>query len=395
MRIGARGARPRTAGIVERARAPWASACWRRPSVPPRHSPVTRLRGPWSRAPPSSRGRPRRRGLWPATAADPAPRRLKRSDVYVSPRALGAGAADARLRLERGRRRLAAQGRPVKLAVVAGPAGARSMLVYARRLAKDVGGGETLVVTAPGRGVAAVGPLSPAETTRLLRAARVGAVTDPVERAIGRERGRRRERSRPTRTRATHGLVLLALAAPRSGLGRGRGLRRRRAARSREAMLERRAAAGSAWTHSSARAAALAGRTDRRSPVPALGARPGPSARCDEILAALPRADDMGPGGRASTSAFARAWPPSTRRLRRWASTNPPTTRSPASARTTPPTGRPSPRPASTARPTRPRSAPPAPTRPPPGRPLRPRLIPIGGRPAPYTEVHPDRPEEP
>ncbi|HSJ72800.1 MAG TPA: hypothetical protein VK904_00665, partial [Miltoncostaeaceae bacterium] len=29
------------------------------------------------------------------------------------------------------------------------------------------------------------------------------------------------------------------------------------------------------------------------------------------------------------------------------------------------------------------------------GRPPRPRLIPIGGRPVPYTEIHADRPDEP
>ena len=176
----------------------------------------------------------------------------------------------------------------MKLAVVAGPAGARSMLVYARRLAKDIGGGETLVVTAPGRGVAAVGPLSPAETTRLLRAARVGAVADPVERAIA---GARAAAPLPSDDDQGHPtLVLLALAGLGAAWAVGVGLRRE-SRRSRDAMLERRAAVRVRLDALSARAAALAGRTDLPSPVPALAGRA--LARCDEILAALPRADDM------------------------------------------------------------------------------------------------------
>ena len=95
----------------------------------------------------------------PAGAADPAADALSARDAYASPRALGPLAPAAEAQLQEAADRLAERGQPVKLAIVAGPAGAPSMRVYARRLADEVAGEEeTLVVTAPGRAVIAVGP---------------------------------------------------------------------------------------------------------------------------------------------------------------------------------------------------------------------------------------------
>ena len=223
-----------------------------------------------------------------AVAADPAREVLAHADVYASPRALGAGTAEARRRLEVAAAELAAQGRPVKLAVVPGPAGTSSMLLYARRLARAAGITDTLVVSAPGRGVAAVGPLSPAETTRRLRAAHVGALADPVDRAIAGARA-----TAPPPADEGHGhptLVLLALAVLGAAWAVSVGMRRE-SRRSRDAVLERRAAVRVRLDALRARAAALAERTDLPGRVPAVARRA--VARCDEILAALPTAVAM------------------------------------------------------------------------------------------------------
>jgi hypothetical protein len=158
------------------------------------------------------------------------------------------------------------------------------MLLYARRLARAAGITETLVVTAPGRGVAAVGPLSPAETTRLLRGARVGAVADPVERVIAGARA-----TAPFPPDEGHGhptLVLFALAALGGAWAVSVGLRRE-SHRSRDAVLERRAAVRVRLDALRARAAALAARADLPGRVPTLAG--SALARCDEILAALQR----------------------------------------------------------------------------------------------------------
>jgi hypothetical protein len=224
----------------------------------------------------------------PAVAADPAREALAHADVYASPRALGAGTADARRRLEQAASELAAEGRPVKLAVVPGPGGASSMRLYARRLARAAGIDDTLVVSAPGRGVAVEGPLSPAETTRLLRAARLGAVADPVERAIAGARA-----TAPFPPDEGHGhptLVLFALAVLGAAGAVGVGLRRE-TRRGRDALLERRGAVRVRLDALRARAAVLAARTDLPGRVPALA--DGALARCDEILASLQRALTM------------------------------------------------------------------------------------------------------
>ena len=224
----------------------------------------------------------------PVAAADPAREALAHADAYASPRALGAGAADARRRLDQAVTELGAQGRPVKLAVVAGPAGAPSMLAYARRLAQAAGITETLVVTAPGRAVAAVGPLGPAETTRLLRAADVGAVADPVERVIAAARA-----AAPFPADEGGGnptLVLLGLAALGGAWAVGVGLHRE-VRRGREAVLERRAAVRVRLDALRARAAVLADRTALPTGVRAPAGRA--LVRCDEILGALQRTIEM------------------------------------------------------------------------------------------------------
>jgi len=94
----------------------------------------------------------------PARAADPAESALAGADVDVSARVLGDAAPAAARELTEVAAELAAARRPVKLAIVAGPVGAPSMRAYARRLARAIGWAGTLVVTAPGRPVAAVGP---------------------------------------------------------------------------------------------------------------------------------------------------------------------------------------------------------------------------------------------
>ena len=117
-----------------------------------------------------------------AAAADPAREALAARDAYVSPRVLGPAAAEEEHELAGVAARMDAAGRPVKLAVVLGPAGAPSLRVYARRLAGDLAFGGTLVVTTPAGAVAAAGPRPAADITRDLRAARVGAAADPVDR---------------------------------------------------------------------------------------------------------------------------------------------------------------------------------------------------------------------
>jgi hypothetical protein len=119
-----------------------------------------------------------------ALGADPALGALRAGDAYASPRVLGESALEARAQLAETAARLRAERRPVKLAVVAGPVGSPSMRAYARRLSAELGGTETLVVTAPGRAVVAVGPRPPAQITRALRAERVGRIANPVERVI-------------------------------------------------------------------------------------------------------------------------------------------------------------------------------------------------------------------
>jgi hypothetical protein len=246
-----------------------------------------------------------------AGAADPAADALSSRDVYASPRALGAGAPAAEAELQAAADRLAGRGQPVRLAVVAGPAGAPSMLVYARRLADDVAReGETLVVTAPRRAVIAVGPRAPAEITRRLRAGRIGSVADPVDRVV-----RAAELAVPAPpddeawgTRAV--LVLLALA----GLGAAWAVAwaaRRQARAERERMLEARAAAAVRLDAVAARAVAL---LERPGLPPAARAEAERAvAAHDEAAAGLRAArsaadvDRVAPAQREAAAALARA----------------------------------------------------------------------------------------
>lgn len=115
---------------------------------------------------------------------DPALRALATRDAYAGPSALGSGAPEAERRLQETADRLAKEGKVVKLAVVAGPSGAPSMRVYARRLRRQLSFAGTLAVTAPDRAVVAIGPRAPAEITRDLRAGEVGRIDDPVDRVI-------------------------------------------------------------------------------------------------------------------------------------------------------------------------------------------------------------------
>jgi hypothetical protein len=119
-----------------------------------------------------------------ARGADPAVPALASDDVYVSPIATGPGTVRARARLDREARELADRRGGVKLAVVAGPAGARTMRAYVRRLRATLAYDGTLVVSAPDRPVIAQGPLSPAEITAAFRREHVNQLTDPVERVL-------------------------------------------------------------------------------------------------------------------------------------------------------------------------------------------------------------------
>lgn len=119
-----------------------------------------------------------------AQAADPALVTLEDRDAYVSPRALGPASAAAEAELARAAAEMAERRQPAKLAVVLGPAGAPGMQAYARRLRRELGYEGTLVVTAPGRGVVAEGPLPRGTIAGRLRRTRADAVRNPTERVI-------------------------------------------------------------------------------------------------------------------------------------------------------------------------------------------------------------------
>jgi hypothetical protein len=115
---------------------------------------------------------------------DPAVGALTRARSWVSPAALGEATPHAETRLARTALLLDRRRRPVRLAIVTGPAGAPSMTAYARQLGARLPHGATLVVTAPGYGVRAV-YISPNGTIkRLDRASRADAIVNPVDRVI-------------------------------------------------------------------------------------------------------------------------------------------------------------------------------------------------------------------
>jgi hypothetical protein len=326
-----------------------------------------------------------------AAAADPAEGALSARDVYASPRALGAGTPAAEAELRAAADRLAGRGQPVKLAIVAGPAGAPSMRIYARRLAKEVAPeGATLVVTAPGRPVIAVGPRSPADITRRFRAAGVGVIADPVDRVV-RAAGVAVPPPPDDEAWGTRAiLVMLGLAALGAAWAVAWGARRQARA-TRERMLEARAAAAVRLDAVSAHAVALMGRRDLSPSVRAEAeravdahdraaielqaarsaedvARAEPRVR--EAVAALSRArvaaGEEGPGGDpfAGLCAADPAHGPAVAEARVDGRAEPAevcaTCAEEAAA----------------------------------GRPPRPRLVPIGGRPAPFTEIDIDPPSD-
>ncbi len=114
---------------------------------------------------------------------DPATETLRQGSAYVSPKVAGAGTPDAQARLQAVADDLARGGRPVRIAVVPGPTGAASMRAYADTLRRALGFEGLVVAVAPNRAVGLAGSRSQAAMTRDLRAARVGALTDPIRRA--------------------------------------------------------------------------------------------------------------------------------------------------------------------------------------------------------------------
>jgi hypothetical protein len=216
----------------------------------------------------------------PARAADPAEPALAAGDAYVSPRVLGEAGPAAVRELREAAAELAADGRPVKLAIVAGPVGSPSMPAYARRLAGALAYEGTLVVTAPGRPVAAAGPRPPDETARLLRAARADDLVNPVERLVAAARRVAPQAVPGSGTREV--LILLGLAGLGGAWAIAWGLRREGRHRH-EQMLEARAAMRVRLDALRSRATALALRPD----LPA-GARAHVEAALGAYAEAIP-----------------------------------------------------------------------------------------------------------
>jgi hypothetical protein len=321
-----------------------------------------------------------------ALAADPAVEALSQGDAYAAPQALGPDARAAEAELAAAAARLADRERPVKLAVVAGPAGAPSMRAYARRLARAVADeDDTLVVSAPDRPVIAVGPRPPAEITQRLRAERVGAIADPVDRAV-----RAAELAVPSPddegsgTRAV--LILLGLGALGAAWAVAWGARRQGRVE-RERMLEGRAAATVRLDAVAARTGALMSRLDlppsaRAEAERAMAAHDEAAAqlRAARVAADVERAT---PKVRDAVAALSRAGAavgePSTADdlFAGLCAADPAHGPAVAEARID---GRADPAEVCAACADQAAA----------GRPPRPRLVPIGGRPAPYTDVDPD-----
>jgi hypothetical protein len=229
-----------------------------------------------------------------ARAADPARVALQHQDAYVSPIVMRGQTATARATLAKAARRLRGKGRPVKLAIVAGPAGARTMLTYARRLRVALDFDGTLVVTAPRRTVVAVGPLPPATVTRALRSVHANRVMNPVQRVI-----RAAEVATPEPALGTSAWIkglaaLIGLAALGGAWAAAWGIRRERR-HARNALAD-------------ARALMLVRLDALRARTLALGARPGLSeaARVHLRAALSAHADAMLESERATTPAEVR-----------------------------------------------------------------------------------------
>lgn len=109
---------------------------------------------------------------------------LRSGGVYVSPRALGEVAAQARAELARARSALLAERRTVAFAIVPGPVGSPSLQIYARRLHREAELKGPLLVVAPGRPLAVTGTEAPARAAAALARAGIDSIPNPVERLI-------------------------------------------------------------------------------------------------------------------------------------------------------------------------------------------------------------------
>lgn len=164
--------------------------------------------------------------------ADPAAEALRQGPAYVSPAVAGAGAAEAQARLQEVAGELDRGGRPVRIAVVSGPAGAPSMRDYAIALRAGLGFGGLVVAVAPGRAIGVAGPRTQAAMTRDLRAAQVGGVTDPARRAEVAARAAAGPLLQPEATGTARALLaLLGIALIGGVWAAAFGIRRNRRAR--------------------------------------------------------------------------------------------------------------------------------------------------------------------
>ena len=278
----------------------------------------------------------------PALGAPSRPRRLRQPARRSGPAAPAGGARPGGRR----RRGSTTPGRPVKLAVVAGPVGAPSM----PRL-RAAPAGRARPTTARwssrrrGGAVAAVGPRATAEITRALRAGRVGRIADPVARLA---RGRRRRRSAsPPIWRPPGALGAGPDPDRRSSGGRGR----------RPSASGARSGADPAGDDRGPRPAPASALDALRARAMALARRPRPAARGAPRTSSTPWASTQTRSRRCRRCARPRQVAPSDpacggsgrdrgRRRGRERARRPRPIRSPASAGSTPPTASPSPRPA-------------------------------------------------
>lgn len=176
-----------------------------------------------------------------AAADDPALLALRDDDAYVSPRVLGPAAAGEEAVLRSSARALRESGRPVKFALVLGPAGAPSLQVYAERLAARLAHDGTLVVTSARGGVAVVVPTPGRDVGPALRGAGVARIANPVERMVRAAR-LTAESVEPDDSGPAPVVILIGLAllgggwAAAVGMGRQGRLDRRRLTESRAVM---------------------------------------------------------------------------------------------------------------------------------------------------------------
>jgi hypothetical protein len=180
----------------------------------------------------------------PHALGDPATDAFRQgAEAYVSPVVAGAGAADSQARLQAVADDLARGGRPVRIAVVPGPVGSSSMDAYAERLRRDLAFPGLVVTVAPNRSTGTAGPRSQAAVTRDLRAARVGTITDPIQRADAAARAAAGPLPTPSTSDTMRTLLgLMGIALIGGVWAAAFGIRRNRRVR-RDALVEHTAAA--------------------------------------------------------------------------------------------------------------------------------------------------------